>query len=483
MSAGIEASSTDALLSALSQHAKKDDVNLGQVVCFGLDDLKKRISQKNWEAIRGLLDSLVRKAISQFCDAKDIYMRCRDGSFVIIFQTERQDIAEAKAAKISKFVNEALFGSDSTNSLTIQTTVQNCGELAKNAGRTADEILTGFVNGSLKMDLGAAPKEEGTTSAAAPKEGTTEEVKSRNHSVDQQKMDDIVSALHSKSTEYRNLLQEQFEQFDNEPVSFQFEPIWSVHYSKVATFHCRPVRRNLFGGKPVSDYSVLGSDPSTKAIIELDIVSLEHALVAQCRNLRGGSRQHLSANLHFETLANSTGRSQLLDLLKSLPEPVRAMVTLHLIGVPEGIPETRLTELTRSISHYISGMSATLLADNPRNTQRALQRLKSAGVGAALICPARTDFEESVGQMSQFAETTSRFGLVPGAYDINDVDMSMRLAYGGFDLLMGSVLGGVFETLPKPYKFTISDLESARGKTLHSDTTPPPTMGRAQSTV
>lgn len=436
-----------ALLRTLSDRPRNQPINLGQVVCLGLDGVRSRIGEASWGTAEALVSKLVEKTIRQICSPRDVFVRCRDGAFVIVFATADRGIAVARAAKIADTVNQALFGMDSMDGVTIQTTVRTATGLSAEPARNAAEILRELMAGAERLNIADAaasaivPRDERAPAPdqtrpmpPAPREGTVPRC--------------------------RDALMAQFQDFAQAPVSFRYFPVWGVRNGSVFLFHCTPMRESRFGEVPMLDYEVLGDSPATRDIIDLDIATVEHGLLAHCRRLRDGRRQCLSFNLHYETIASNAGRVDLLELLRQAPASVRATLSARLVGVPDGIPEGHLKLLAGQIAPYIQGLSAMIPLDRRRDgLARALRRLRSANLHGALVGYDGQRAEAEAGFWRYFAEGCQELGLTAGVCGVAERETAMRLCYAGLGLLAGPILGGPFETLPEPYPFGAKQLE------------------------
>ena len=73
--------------------------------------------------MRELVSSFVESAIRTHSGRLDSYLKCEDGSYVIIFQGVNQDMALLKASRIAKQVNETLFGQGGFEGTTLRTII------------------------------------------------------------------------------------------------------------------------------------------------------------------------------------------------------------------------------------------------------------------------------------------------------------------------------------------------------------------------
>jgi hypothetical protein len=430
------------VLSALSNRPRHDPIHLGQVVCLGLDRLRDKLGDAQWRKARSLVLSLVEKMAAQVCDPRDVVLPCRDGSYVIVFATAVGSIAEARATKIAARVNEALFGTDGVEGVTIHSAVETADGLGIDSGRSVSDVIGHLLQGAGGCDL--AMSSDGGHKPGAPTGPDAAEAAAHHPPVE-----GAANAIpHCRESLYGELAA-----LDNAPISFAYLPLWEVRLGRVATFHCLPMRAGLFGEAPRCDYAVLGDGVTTREIVDLDIAGLEHGLLAQCKRLRAGFRQHLSVNIHFETLGCSYGRGKLFELLRDVPAPVRAVLTARLVGIPEGVPEARLIELTGRLAPFVHGCSAVVQNGDPQGLARTLRRLRSAHVGTAVM-----NAQEGEGGLRD-ARSVVRFvaacrdsGVRTCAFDVASREEALTLSHFGFDLIMGPMLGGPFETLPEPYQ-------------------------------
>ncbi|MCR9219317.1 MAG: hypothetical protein NXI21_03735 [Alphaproteobacteria bacterium] len=442
----------DTLLKALSDRPKQEALHLGQVVCLGLDAVRARIGEAQWTSAEALVAQLVEKAIRRVCAPEDAFVRCRDGAFVVVFGTPDRAVAAARSAGIAEIVNRALFGEERFKGVTIHTTVRTATGLRPEPGRGADDVLQELLDGAAKRELDPPdpPKRP-----ADPPDGAAADADS---APQEARPTPAPKAIPRR----RDAVLDAFKGIDRAPIVFRYLPVWTVGGGRVLLFHCIPTREMRCADASLRDHAVLGPDPANREIAELDMATLEHGLVEHCRRLRDGARQHLSVNLHYETVACSRGRADLAALLGEAPEPVRATLSARLVGLPEGAPEARLAQLAGQLAPYFSALSAMVPAIRTREAlPRALQRLRAAGLRSALIRFDRTRAAPDAPYWRRFAEMCQEYGLRPGVCGAPDRESALLLSYAGFALLTGPVLGGPFDRLPAPYRFDARRLEGA----------------------
>ncbi|MBP5858086.1 hypothetical protein KAJ83_13790 [Marivibrio halodurans] len=462
-----EAPNLDDLLTSLADAPERKRIAMGEVVCLGLEAVRRRIGEANWAHTENLVAQLVRKAIQRVCAPADTYLRCSDGSFVIVFASCNETIAKARSVKIAEIVNQALFGMEHMDGVTIHSAVETADGYSVDQGRSAAEVLTEMTERAARRELMpervTAPELEkaetvtkrtvkaGNEEAPAPE---TIAGSGKKADIDPDPIphcrDQLIAAMHG---------------FDSAPITFKFIPIWRVGKPDATYFHCMPMRDGTLGAPPAKSYDVLGQNPPRRRIIELDLAAMEHSLLALAGGVRKQPRMRLSINLHFETLASAPGREGLMSLLNETPKALRDRLSCRISDIPPGAPEGRLAELTAQLAPRIETLTSIVEYVEPMQVQaRQLRRLRAARIRVAFLRDPGEVSNDPLAYGGRFTRLCADIGIMPGISRVERMNRALQWSYAGFALMTGSVLGGPYDVPPPNLPINVGTFEAAGGR-------------------
>ena len=243
-------------------------------------------------------------------------------------------------------------------------------------------------------------------------------------------------------------------------IFFEFRPIWDVKSRLVNIFRCVPCFESALHGK-VSGYRTIETIANGSDTLELDVDSLETALIDLKHALDNSNPVGLRLGLHFETLASNRGRSELMKILPALPNLIRERIEFMVFGAPQGIPETRIQEIFGFLMPYARG---SMLALDPRlfnghKLNNLLAKLSAIGLGSICVnVPGECD-DKTFEIVTKVIARIDSFGITTHAMGVTSGEQVMRLATLGAVSFDGPVFGGPFRKLPPHYQIDASELE------------------------
>lgn len=458
-----EAPNLDDLLTSLAEAPERKRIAMGEVVCLGLEAVRRRIGEANWAHTENLVAQLVRKAIQRVCAPADTYLRCSDGSFVIVFASCNETIAKARSVKIAEIVNQALFGLEHMDGVTIHSAVETADGYSVDQGRSAAEVLTEMTERAARREL--LPERVVLPELAKAETATTRKVKAKGAETpppDAAAETERKAAVETDPIPHcRDQLIAAMHGFDSEPITFKFIPIWRVGKPDATYFHCMPMRAGTLGAPAARGYDVLGQDPPRRRIIELDLAALEHSLLALAGGVRKQPRMRLSVNLHFETLASAPGREGLMSLLSETPKALRDRLSCRISDIPAGAPEGRLSELTAQLAPQVETLTSIVEYIEPMQVQaRQLRRLRAARIRVVFLRDPDAVSNDPLAYGGRFTRLCADIGIMPGISRVERVNRALQWSYAGFALMTGSVLGGPYDVPPSNLPINVGSFEA-----------------------
>ncbi|MEQ9329494.1 MAG: response regulator [Rhodospirillales bacterium] len=424
--------------------------NVGQVVCIDVDDLRRRLGNERWERTSNKVTELIIGAAKRYCGPDDTYFRCPDGSVLFVFAGKDAERARSVTADISKRVNKSLFGSQMFEGVAVEDHVSAAGAGPSRKTFSPNEIVEALLPIATKMGI------TDKTWISQPTDSEAEQPSGAGASP--------VREIRKKGLELESVrgeLLERFGAFGKKPVRFRYSPVWNVQRKFVGIFECAAARESGSARTLVWNHDVLDRDHELSDIVDLDVACLEHALLGVTDHLIAGTPLLVCPSMHYETLASRMGRDRVLELLNQMPGEMSDSVSLKLMFVPEGVPEIRLSEILGLVRGRVAEPSVEMSASfDPAYLSRMINRFKLGGFRNVFVRMKENPTPAEIDKAKSFAEIAKKFGLTPGVLGVDSQSLLFELAYSGFILLGGMVVGASDETLPVPYPLDSRNLEA-----------------------
>lgn len=412
--------------------ARELGITLNRIYFLFLDQIKKSMKPHIWRAKRPVVHAATVATLRHEASKEDVCIQINDEQYLLIFAEDDVEVVANRCKRIATSLERRLFGQKSRGKIQI---------------RNATQV---FADGSIhnrkvNEDLADARLDDEPTVAE-------QQAESRFGSV---------FSAEAREARLNNLLQ-VLEDDQDEPLVYEYSPLWHAKEGRIATYLCRPRRGN--GPDAEYGYAALGESPDPAAISQFDTHGYEECLFALKKICDSGARSAIIAPVHFDTLASRATRASLHGFLAAIPRRFRKLITLQLSEVPDGVPDARLTEITANLGGAVHALSASIrMADCPTLqvlAQRAGQFAR-ARVGIITLDFERHISDETLERATRMATKLAPTGLRFAAVNVPSVSALCELSIGNFTYLGGPVIGE--ESLrPEPSRpFTMRDLERA----------------------
>lgn len=412
--------------------ARELGITLNRIYFLFLDQIKKSMKPHIWRAKRPVVHAAAVATLRHETGREDVCIQVNDEQYLLIFAEDAIEVVANRCKRIAASIERRLYGQKSPGKVLI---------------RNATQVFAdgSIHNRKINEDLADAKLDDEPVNAE-------QRVEARFGSV---------FSPEAREARLTNLLQ-VLEDDQDEPLSYEYTPLWHAKEGRIATFLCRPRRGN--GADAEYGYAALGDSPDPTAISQFDTHGYEECLFALKSVCDSGARTAIMAPVHFDTLASRATRSSLHGFLAAIPRRFRKLITLQLSEVPDGVPDARLTEITANLGSTVRALSASIrMADCPTLQvlgQRAGQFAR-ARVGVITL-----DFEghvtdETLERATRMATKLAPSGLRFAAVNVPSVSALCELSIGNFTYLGGPAIGEEILRPERPRPFTMQDLERA----------------------
>lgn len=371
----------------------RDPTQAGSIHLLGLDSLQEKLGAR-WTNVAARVHALTGKLLDQHLSSQDAWFRHGDESYVVVFAHLGPEQARLICAKVVEELQIMLLGHADTDSITVRTMVHEIG---------SDVML---VPASLTQMLDAARGEVRSGPVHGP-------------------------ALVPTSGFRASLLARAG------PPLVRYRPVWDVKKQVLSLYMARCCRERE-GRSPLWGYDCLDDPEDVAAILDLDLHVARDALETAIELYENRFRFFLSLPLHFESLAVTARRQEVMGTLRSIPRHLLPYMTYHLYGVPAGVPAGRLSELAAALKPF----GRTVMLEQPA-TGMGLSAAEAAGVRVVNITlPGEASVERWRPEITRFAANAARHRLLPAVEGVGSLEMEDLCEEAGIRFLSGDLIGG-----------------------------------------
>lgn len=281
------------LASIRDQLRGSKSVALGQFQIINLD-LIKNVAGDRWDELKQKIFDVSEAFIAHRLHASDALFRCDEG-FLVVFATDRADVAEAQATWISHDLNRFYVG---------------------------DEVFR-----KLKVTSRALRLDQSELAAFFAAQGVSAKEESR---AGEEKVKEEEAQYQPESLRTR----------------VAYEPVYDVTRQALISSFCLPVR-NVAGVLHFGHRHEYPFEAHVTAKRDFDVQML--VLDALETSWSKGHAAAVCLTPHYRTLVDPQDRQEYFARLKALPEHLHKAVTIRIDGTPDGAPMGRLQEITGTL--------------------------------------------------------------------------------------------------------------------------------------
>lgn len=434
-------SKTD-LLASIAAKSDQSSLNLGQVTCLGMDRLKETMGADRFDQAKALIEAAFEDALGSVLDRDDTYFRTREGDLLLVFGSEDSKAAKAKSARIAETVNQAVLGhGDGLSGVRIVEMIA-----------TPDGLSDGDA-----LDPAAVIADLNEKAKKAFREKAGNQGDADDGELDSSFEDNIQSLVEGAKLESR------LREIGDGKIGVEYFPTVDLGQEKVARYHGVPTFHHSLRATPEIGYDVLSPTHRSGDIVDLDLAVFEVCVERHLKALEGNLGTDLSFPIHFETLCEPSARGRVLDLLGSIPATARRTVSPVFSGIPYGVPQGRLGDLSRPfLDADVRPMVALRPEARRSEFMSQLSQLATAGIGALqLDLPTRfRKGDRAWLSVVGLKDGGRKFSITVG--NACTPKAVMALMKHGVEFAHGPLFGGPFDMMVASYEVPLSGL-SARG--------------------
>jgi hypothetical protein len=408
----------DTQLADLLGHTGSGAVHAGRINLIGLERIKEQFGA-NWARIADRAERIARSTIERHLVPGDIFTSVQGMHFIIVFGSLPRREAQLKCVLMAREIARALLGDEGASELEVRTAVAKLdGTLGFATVPTIDELLSSPAFDELSVadySLDKAAEELEAVPIAAPSAAPV----------------DVLKTLR-----------------------FAYRPMWSPTHSVISAYLCVPLVMTSDVGPIYGEASqVIGGD--IEETVRLDFAVLLHVLSELQTVVR--EQRHLLVTLpvHFETLCSSVRRTGYARELAAglTPEATRLLV-IEVVGVPDGVPQSRMAELLTPLRPHCRALTARVRLEVTDFS--ALKVMGILSIGCDITDNSAPELV-IMQRLGRFARAGEKARLGTHIRGVRSISLLAAALGAGFRYIDGDAVSPLVDRPRQILKFTLAD--------------------------
>jgi len=373
---------------------RRDPTQAGSIHLLGLGGLHEQLGPR-WPAVAARVHQLTAKLLGQHLTPHDVWFRHGEEAYVVVFAQLGAEQARLICAKVMEELQVVLLGHADTESVRVHTAMREIGSEVLLVPTSLKDMLTA-VRSEAAADLALADR------IAARPEGFRASGMARAG-----------------------------------PPLVRYRPVWDVQKQVLSLYMARCCRERP-GRTPLWGYECLDDPEDMAAILALDLHVAREAIETALELYENRFRFFLSLPLHFESLAVTARRQEVMAVARSIPRHLLPFITYHLWAVPDGVPAGRLSELVSALKPF----GRTVMMEMP-GPGTDLSAAEAAGIRVGnLTLPPGASVERWAPEVTRFATHALRHRVMPAVEGVDSLAMEDHCEEAGVRFLSGDLIGG-----------------------------------------
>ena len=356
-------------------------IERGCVQVIGLEEIRDEIGER-WEKHKETVWAHLQGLLSQKLGPTDFYVQIDDTSFLVSMPTAQEQEAQIFCLRVAHDLHGSLLGHCDTEKLRIARVVS----VKDGAVQTA--MVTGDVLNTLAKRAGLE--------ASAPE-----------------------ASLHKP---------DKIEHPFMPPAKFQHEylPMWDAQKEAVTTYRC------------VSRLEQHTETPGCRAKFELPraISRIDEATRCLTAHLAAGERFMMWIPLPYDVMSSAVGRMEIAGICRGLSSDLRPYLIFEICDLPQGVPQSRLSELVGSLRPFCRGVAAQVPLRTANYSAYLGTGLQAIGLSVAGGVP--TEIGNEIRRLSQAVKKQKMLTFVQ---DVPRSELLQAARALGIHLLSSPLIG------------------------------------------
>ncbi len=444
-----------ATLERFAEDGAHDHLKAGRVNVIGLAPVKMRMGA-DWPRIAERAERIARNTIARHLFPGDMFAALPDERYIILFAHLSEHQARTKSRLIAKEIGDTLLGDESGDALEVKAAARHPDKksliyseipsLATLALAAPESDVIPPIPASVAAPRRVAPKQRHEELVAIDcglpisREPMSCEPSPTSRE-DEPHWSPLVPSANAEVA-FRFSNRRRVARLLQKP-RFVYRPVWDTQLHIISGYRCSS-----------SSADIPGTDE--EALAALDFAALIR-IQDDLRELkRDGKRLLLSLPIHFETLSRTNRRFDYIAALRDgLPEGTTPLLIAELVRVPDGVPKTRLIELTAPLQPHCRAVVARLPLETTDFAAYAGAHIPHVG---CLIGRHAGPELTTMKLLSRFSDGARKAGLIAFVGGASSLSLVAAAVGAGFRFIDGECIAKSMEKPGPVVSFELSDV-------------------------
>ncbi|HUH86222.1 MAG TPA: hypothetical protein VLX85_16560 [Stellaceae bacterium] len=400
----------------------------GRVNVIGLKKVKERFGAE-WDRFAVRADRIARNTIERHLTAGDIYTSTLGFAYIMVFAQLSPDQAKVKCRLIGDEIAKSLLGEGDGALIEVKTAVAQIDGKIAFQDVLLKEVLATSLGDDKDLELVDEPAPRRPVQAP---DGQWEPIPA--------------------PARKQNVRGAQADLLDD--LRFVYRPMWDQSRSVVSAYYCVAQVPLADVGDARGDAETMTGDGGERP--RLDVLT-QQRVIADLDDLARASRKlFIVLPVHFETLSAMARRREYLRVLREQTNAeMRKLLVVEVVGVPQGVPQTRLTDLVGPLKPLCRSVVLRLPLESAD-----FSNIKGSGaeaIGADVAGRADAEFV-LMQHMNRFARATAKAEFPCYIHGLRSISLVAGALGAGFGYIDGDAVASPVAHPRGVVEFRLADL-------------------------
>lgn len=440
---------------------QKELITTGKLQLIGLSQVKKTLGKK-WPGLQLIVYEITEESISKYLMPKDIFIRYKDDTYVVIFAEAGEGEAQIKATLIAEEIRRRLLESDDEEVRKIEVeesvavVATSSLKPVESVSKTVGDVTRQITEKNVQVQsarLAAEKKQEKTDKA-----DNSEKFEKEKQPVQIPQAVEVNPSEDKLKIEIKDQKPEGVGDIDKKYKSliFNYMPLWDVKKNLLTVYLCL-VREAGNTDDPMDAHEVAfrGTSPSEKSAMDLAILTTVSKELQAMED--EGRKLFIACPVHYDTLCSAEGLEKYLLACQKIPPLQKRYLTFLLLGLPATIYEAKISKFTGPLKLHCSSFYAQVPLDT--SVDFGLLRENRFDAVGVRLKKVKGSEKQLIQRLNNFTEKAkSRLIQKTFVLDVGSLSITTSAVCADYDFLAGSVIHDSVEKPDNVYRFKYESL-------------------------
>lgn len=401
-----------------------------RLAILSLSHIKDKIGELEFARVRRRVHLAVQTVIGKLLGSEDKLFRIGEETYVIVVRSMDIDKAQSFIQQGCTTLAKMFFGQEEYGDVMVKAEV-------------TEVVSENSIKAPMHFEITATPNEP---------EAKVTEVK-----LDTQiraKSSISLIPMEHKAKRERHWISMADVANDTLELELNFVPTWDATRKVLSTFTAGDWR--TLGDGQMQDCLMEISGGRAAALAELDAQVIRQSTEIVQELYQNKFALLILLPVHFAGLSTQAGRDTVIDALRDIPDHLRKLFTVEILGTPPDMDPSLLADRIGQIKPY--SRNIVLCIDNWNPPAARLAACPGVDVVALFLPKPGSLRKRLLGELKEFADEIHRMKKFPAAVQLHTADEVRAAVTAGITYLTGTAVGLPEELPGNMVRCTIKDL-------------------------